>query len=102
LQTSHSLSQFHPSQHKATQSPDGDQETSNQVSTTNLGFAKEFHDPKTHLHIQCMGNKNLTGTACCTSIITFTLWLNRPAMMTWSPLLTSSCISSMHTSPTRH
>ncbi|KAI6154902.1 hypothetical protein BKA82DRAFT_4010622 [Pisolithus tinctorius] len=29
--TSHSLSQFHPSQHKAAQSPDGDQEMSNQA-----------------------------------------------------------------------
>ncbi|KAI6142193.1 hypothetical protein BKA82DRAFT_34565 [Pisolithus tinctorius] len=61
--TSHSLSQFHPSRHKAAQSPDGDREMSNQVSTTDLGFAKEYRDPKTHLHIRCMGNKNLTGTA---------------------------------------
>ncbi|KAG9090891.1 serine/threonine protein kinase [Ceratobasidium sp. 370] len=41
-----------------------------QVDDINLGLAKKYHDPKTHLHIPYRGNGDLTGTACCTLINT--------------------------------
>ena len=40
----------------------------NQVNVIDLGLAKKYRDPKTHLHIPYGENKNLTGTARYTSI----------------------------------
>ncbi|CAE6407886.1 unnamed protein product [Rhizoctonia solani] len=42
----------------------------NQVNVIDFGLVKKYHDPKTHLHIPYRENKNLTSTACYTSINT--------------------------------
>lgn len=42
----------------------------NQVNVIDLGLAKKYRDPKTHVHIPYKENKNLTGTARYASINT--------------------------------
>lgn len=41
-----------------------------QVNVIDFGLAKKYRNPKNHLHISYRENKNLTHTACHTSINT--------------------------------